>query len=81
MNFVFFLVGIGIVEQCRTRADGGNTILELDRPQGEAGVHIAVGERAANSAAVPAPRRALVIFDELHCPFFRGTRHRDGPGM
>ena len=76
-----FRVGLGIEEQGGARAHLGDPVLHADRPQGEAGVEVAVEAEHAHGAAVPRARRALVILDELHGPRLGRARHRDRPRM
>src|SRR6185295_5894664 len=70
--------GIGIEQAGGTDAHLGETILHADGADGEAGVDAAVEIHRTDRAGIPAPRRTLVILDELHrTEFWRaGYRHR-----
>ena len=79
--FVVLRLRVAVVEQRRAGADFGDPLLHADGPQGEPGVHPAVEADAADGAAVPAARRALVLLDEADRPLLRRARHRHRPGV
>ena len=76
-----FRRGIGVEQAGGADADFGKAVLHADGADGQAGVDAAVEIDGADRAGVPAPRRALVILDELHRPQFWRARHGHGPGM
>jgi hypothetical protein len=59
-----FGIGIAVVEQSRASADLGDAVLHPHRAQGQARVHVAVKGDAADRAAIPAARRALLCLDK-----------------
>ena len=79
----FLVLGlrVAVVEQRGTRPDLGDPILHADGPEREPGVHRAVEADAADGAAVPAARRALVRLDEADGPVLGRAGHRHRPSV
>ena len=81
LAFAVFGGRIGIEQAGGADAHFGETILHADGADGQAGIDAAVEIHRADRAGIPAPRRALVILDELHRPQFWRAGHRHRPGM
>ncbi len=73
--------GVGIEQAGGADPHLGEAILHPDGADGEPGIDAAVEIHRADRAGIPAPRRALVILDELHRPQFRRAGHRHRPGV
>ena len=72
MNFRLLLFRDGIVQQCGAGADFRPAAGNADRPEGKAGIDVAVEAERADGSAIPAARRFFVVLDELHgCKFGR----------
>ena len=81
LAFAVFRRGIGIEQAGGADAHFGQAILHADGADGQPGIDAAVEIHRADRAGIPAPRRTLIVLDELHGPQFRRTGHRDRPGM
>ena len=74
-------VGVGTEQQRRPGPHLGDPVLDPHGAQREAGVHVAVESQIPDRASVPAPRRVLVVLDELDCVLLRRPGDRDRPRM
>ena len=77
----FLVVGIGAEEQHRSRPHLGDSVLDPHGAQGQPGVEVAVESQEADRAPVPAPRRSLVVLDELDGVPLRYPGDGDRPCM
>ena len=70
LGLAFLFLGDGIAVEQQRRADPhlGEAVLHPDGADGDPGVDAAVEGDDADGAGVPAPRRALMVLDELHGP-------------
>src|SRR3981189_192964 len=68
LAFPVFGGRIGIEQAGRPYPHLSKTILHPDGADGQTGIDAAVEIHGADRAGVPAPRRTLIVLDELHRP-------------
>ena len=83
LDLAFPVFGGGIRVEQAGGADPhlGQPVLHPDGADGQPRVDAAVEIDRADGAGIPAPRRALIVLDELHRPQFWRAGHRHRPGM